>query len=71
MRKIIEINKVEDSIEITLDNGGRGVFYPFGLAIYCTVSEDLNKKTVGEFKRDIKVFNWDLEKLKQKYEYKN
>lgn len=68
MRQIKEITKEEDCIKIVLDNKEQATFYPFAKnQVYSVVSENLNKKTVFEFKQDIVRCSWQVDKLKQNW----
>ncbi len=62
--KITEINKKDNAITIVLDNKETAIFYPFCKSIFTTTSENLLKKDLAEFKRDIVKCGWDIEKLK-------
>jgi hypothetical protein len=64
---VVSISDIGNSISIILDNGESAVFYPFTAKkdVYTTTSNNLHKHQLTEFKRDIKKFNWNVEKLEQ------
>lgn len=65
IRRIVEISNNGKSILIKLDDGEFAEFYRFGKEIYTTTSTCLSKRDLMEFKKDIKKFNWEVDKLKQ------
>lgn len=67
--KIKSINKIGNAISIITDTGESAVFYPFSAHkdIYTTTSLGLYKYQLKDFKRDIKKFDWDINKLKELY----
>ncbi len=64
---IVSIERVNTAIFIRLGNGEHASFYKFGDTIYTTVSENLNKSSLDEFKKDIVSTGWDVEKLRELY----
>lgn len=62
-RYITSIEKVGDNISIIFNDLESAVFYRFGKDIYTTTSEKVLKKTLSEFKKDLKKFDWDVEEL--------
>ena len=65
MRKITSISNIGGSISIIFNDGESAVFYPFSKTIYTQTSPGVLKKTLSEFKNDIKKFNWDINKLQE------
>ena len=63
MRKITSISNIGGSI--IFNDGESAVFYPFSKTIYTQTSPGVLKKTLSEFKNDIKKFNWDINKLQE------
>lgn len=61
--KIMKIDKIENGIRIMLHTAQCVYFYKFGLTIYTETDESIKKKTFDEFKKDIKNFDWNIEKL--------
>lgn len=51
-----------------LDSAECVYFYKFGKTIYTELlTENLQKKTFAEFKKDIIKFDWDLKKLEENW----
>lgn len=67
--KITSISSIGNEISILTDNGESAVFYPFSANkdVYTTTSPGLYKYQLKEFKRDIRKYDWDVNKLKELY----
>ena len=54
---------------VQFTNKESAMLYGFGSKgdIYTEVSENLNKASLAELKKDVIKFEWDIEKLKSKY----
>ena len=66
MLKVIKIYNVREHLAFDFDNSSTAVFHKFGRDIYTTVTENLNKKSLEEIKKDINKTNWskiELEKI--------
>lgn len=64
-RQITSIILIGNTISIVLNDGESALFTKFGKTIYTEVSENVKKKTLSEFKKDIVKYNWNVEKLKE------
>lgn len=66
--RIVKIWKNENYIAVMLDSAECVYFYKFGKTIYTELlTENLQKKTFAEFKKDIIKFDWDLKKLEENW----
>ena len=67
--KIKSISKIGNEISIITDTGESAVLYKFGNKgdIYTTVSPGLYKYELADFKKAIKKYDWDINKLKELY----
>lgn len=64
-REITSIEKNKDSLIITLNDGEFATLYKWGEKdIYSVVSDNLNKKVIDEFKRDVIASDWNDSKLR-------
>jgi len=52
-------------IEVEFNEGHSAHFYSFGHAIYSSVSDNLNKASLQEFKKSIEECDWDVKKLEE------
>ncbi len=64
-RKITAISNIGGSVSVIFNDGESAVFYPFSKTIYTQTSPGVLKKTLVEFKKDIKQYNWDINKLQE------
>jgi len=64
-RQITSVILTGNTISIILNDGESAFFTKFGKTIYTEVSENVKKKTLSEFKKDIVKYKWDVEKLKE------
>ena len=64
-RQITSIILIGGTISIILNDGESALFTKFGKTTYTEVSENVKKKTLSEFKKDIVKYKWDIEKLKE------
>jgi len=64
-RKITSIINIGNNISVIFNDGESALFTKFGKTIFTEVSENVKKKTLSEFKKDIVKYNWDVEKLKK------
>jgi hypothetical protein len=71
--KIVSINQIGNEISIITECGESAVFYPFSAHkdVYTTTSPGLYKYQLKEFKKAIKEYNWDINKLKEEFICKN
>ncbi len=67
--KIKSITQIGNEISIITECGESAVFYPFSANkdVYTTTSSGLYKYQLKEFKKDIKKYDWDINKLKELY----
>jgi len=67
--KIVSINQVGNEISIITECGEFAVLYKWGSKgdIYTTVSDGLYKHQLKQFKKVIKEYNWDINKLKEEF----
>lgn len=63
--RITEINKVGRTLTIIMDNGESAELSPFGNTIYTSTSDGLKKSSLDEFKKDVKKYNFDENKLRK------
>lgn len=63
-RRITSITKIGDEISIIFNDFESAVFYRFGKDIITNTSSGVLKKTLSEFKKDLKKFDFDIETLK-------
>ena len=67
MLKVTKIYNIGEHLAFDFDNSSTAVFHKFGEKdIYTTVTENLNKKSLQEIKKDINKTNWskiELEKI--------
>lgn len=63
-RRITAINKTGDSISILFNDGESSVFTKWGGTIYTQTSPGVLKKTLKNFKDDLRKFDFDLERLR-------
>ena len=71
MLKVTKIYNIGEHLAFDFDNYSTAVFHKFGRDIYTTVTENLNKKSLEEIKKDIKNTNWSKTKLEKIYLCKN
>ena len=64
-RKITSIINIGNNISVIFNDGESALFTKFGKTIFTEVSENVKKKTLSEFKKDIVKYKWDVEKLKE------
>ena len=64
-RQITSIVLIGNGIHILLNDGEGALFTKFGKTIYTETSDNVKKKTLSEFKKDIVKYKWDVEKLKE------
>lgn len=69
-RKITAITKNEngvqgDSVSVIFNDGESAVFTDFAKTIYTQTSPGVLKKTLVEFKKDLKKHDWNIEILKK------
>jgi len=64
-RKITAITKIADSISIIFNDGESAVFHKFGKDILVNTSPGVLKKTLVEFKKDLKKFDFNVEELRK------
>ena len=67
MLKVTKIYKVGEHLAFDFNNSSTAIFHKFGKDIYTTVTEDLNKKSLEEIKKDINKVSWDISKLEKIY----
>jgi len=63
-RKITSIGKIGDSVSIIFNDKESAVFTKWGETIYTQTSPGVLKKTLVEFKKDLKKFDFDVEALR-------
>lgn len=64
-RQITSIILIGNTISIILNDGESALFTKFAKTIYTETSDNVKKKTLSEFKKDIVKYKWDVEKLKE------
>ena len=67
MLKVIKIYNVGEHLAFDFNNSSTAVFHKFGRDIYTTVTENLNKKSLEEIKKDINKTNWSKTELEKIY----
>lgn len=67
MLKVTKIYNIGEHLAFDFDNSSTVVFHKFGRDIYTTVTENLNKKSLEEIKKDIKKTNWSKTELEKIY----
>ena len=67
MLKVTKIYKVGEHLAFDFSNSSTAIFHKFGKDIYTTVTEDLNKKSLEEIKKDINKVSWDINELEKIY----
>lgn len=66
MRKIVSISNEGDKIiKVVFSDDEFAVFSSFAKSIYTQTSPGVLKKTLVNFKSDIKKYNWDINKLQE------
>jgi hypothetical protein len=71
MLQVEKIYNVGEHIAFDFKNKEKAVFHKFGLVTYTTVTDNLNKKSLDEIKRDLELTKWDINKLEKIYLCKN
>ena len=71
MLKVTKIYNIGEHLAFDFDNSSTAVFHKFGRDIYTTVTENLNKKSLEEIKKDINKTNWSKTELEKIYLCKN
>lgn len=64
-RKITSISNIGGNVSIIFNDGESAIFYPFSKTIYTQTSPGVLKKTLVNFKNDIKKYDWDINKLQE------
>ena len=67
MLKVTKIYNVGEHLAFDFNNSSMAIFHKFGQDIYTTVTEDLNKKSLEEIKKDIKKTDWNKQELEKIY----
>ena len=67
MLKVTKIYNIGEHLAFDFDNSSTAVFHKFARDIYTTVTENLNKKSLEEIKKDIKKTNWSKTELEKIY----
>ena len=67
MLKVTKIYKVGKHLAFDFNNSSTAIFHKFGKDIFTTVTENLSKKSLETIKKDIKNFDWDINKLEKIY----
>ena len=67
MLKVTKIYNVGEHLAFDFNNSSTAIFHKFGKDIYTTVTEDLNKKSLEEIKKDIKKTDWNKQELEKIY----
>ena len=71
MLKVTKIYNIGEHLAFDFDNSSTAVFHKFGRDIYTTVTENLNKKSLEQIKKDINKTNWSKIELEKIYLCKN
>ena len=67
MLKVTKIYNIGEHLAFDFDNSSTAVFHKFGRDIFTTVTENLNKKSLEEIKKDINKTNWSKTELEKIY----
>lgn len=66
--RIIKISNIAPkAIQIDLDNGEWARLHQFGKTVFSEVSDGMKKSTLVELKKDVQLFEWNSQKLKELY----
>jgi S-adenosylmethionine hydrolase len=67
MLKVTKIYNIGEHLAFDFNNSSTAVFHKFGRDIFTTVTENLNKKSLEEIKKDINKTNWSKTELEKIY----
>ena len=62
-RKITSISRIGDTLSVMFSDGEAFLMHKFGKDILTEVSDGVLKKTLKEFKKDVKKFDFNVQEL--------
>lgn len=68
--KLQSLHKVDDTLILLFENEQGVLMRPFGKDVYTTVSEGIFKSTILQYKADVLEENFNLDKLRKRWNLK-